>query len=727
MKTFTSIAILAAIVVGRVPSAEAQAVPFEDPPSLLQPRTARSETAEDRAHAAALYAHGRLLVQRDRPEQALRRFQRAWRYDSEATFMLPEMIALAMELERGGEALRYAALGAPHDRADPALSLRLATLASDQRDWRRAALLFGQTARLQRQAGELDFTGILLHLELGRLNFLLGKSVESAEAFDVVREALDNPAKFGLSEPLKKLILDKPEQTYSLLAESYFDAKRLDVAATMFRQLNDVKKNEALHAFHLARIDVAREQWESALKRLHEYFDANGTDAGADPYELLQRCLTRQVNDADKVHAVVIERLASFHKRFPENIPLATFMADRYRRDGRFNEALALYGKLARPDADADVYGGWIETLCHQADDAALLAALARAAVALPSLDPIEESVQLLTQDIPRVTRLAKLAESAASAKPEPPDRRGSCFAMAQVAARAKQFDLAESLYELAASQEQPGREVVLPLWGMGMLIDDQPARAARVLRRLIDDRIRPESTRTYYYYLIGALEFSGQTDAALAAGQEARERDQASALLDGRIAWVSYHAKRNAEAERAYRQLLKDYDEQHDSASTREAVREARLVLSHLAVLQQDFPAAEEWLEQVLDEHPEDISAMNDLAYLWAERSRRLERALAMSRRVVAAEPKNPAYRDTLGWVLFRSEQFEAAVAELEQATAGANPDGVILDHWGDCLQKLNRDRDAGAAWTRAVEAFRREGDHFRREATERKILTLK
>ena len=42
-------------------------------------------------------------------------------------------------------------------------------------------------------------------------------------------------------------------------------------------------------------------------------------------------------------------------------------------------------------------------------------------------------------------------------------------------------------------------------------------------------------------------------------------------------------------------------------------------------------------------------------------------------------------AYRDSLGWVLFRLGTLDEAVAELKAAAAADEPDGVILDHLGD------------------------------------------
>ena len=62
------------------------------------------------------------------------------------------------------------------------------------------------------------------------------------------------------------------------------------------------------------------------------------------------------------------------------------------------------------------------------------------------------------------------------------------------------------------------------------------------------------------------------------------------------------------------------------------------------------------------------------------------------MIRQAVDAEPDNMAYRDSLGWVLFRLGKYPEAVAELEKAAAGKKPDGVVLDHLGDAYRKAGQ-----------------------------------
>ena len=155
--------------------------------------------------------------------------------------------------------------------------------------------------------------------------------------------------------------------------------------------------------------------------------------------------------------------------------------------------------------------------------------------------------------------------------------------------------------------------------------------------------------------------------------------------------------------------------------------------MLSNLCVDQHDLSASEQWLEQILDEYPGDIGAMNDLGYLWADQGKHLYRARKMIEQAVAAEPNNAAYRDSLGWVLYQSGNFDAAVRELEAAAAlsrGATSvgdvegelhspnvevggtesdpplpgDGIILDHLGDAHLMAGDLKEAIRWWRQAL-----------------------
>ena len=175
--------------------------------------------------------------------------------------------------------------------------------------------------------------------------------------------------------------------------------------------------------------------------------------------------------------------------------------------------------------------------------------------------------------------------------------------------------------------------------------------------------------------------------------------------------------------ARQSYEDLIARFDKQHDSEEARDVMHEARLILSNIAATEGKLDEAEEWVEQVLDEFPEDVGAMNDLGYLWADSGKHLDRALEMIRTAVAAEPKNIAYRDSLGWVLFRLGRLNEAIAELKAAAAGDDPDGTILDHLAEAQLKAGDVPAAIDTWNRAVAAFekRKEDEQGRRNPRKR------
>ncbi|MCA9270241.1 MAG: tetratricopeptide repeat protein, partial [Planctomycetales bacterium] len=238
--------------------------------------------------------------------------------------------------------------------------------------------------------------------------------------------------------------------------------------------------------------------------------------------------------------------------------------------------------------------------------------------------------------------------------------------------------------------------------------------RAAKVFRQAIDTKVAPRFNADFYYYLAAALEFAEHTDEAIDAARQAATLKKDSPRYVARYPWVLYHGKRYEQADREYRELLAALDKDHGQPDARETAREARLVLSNIALKLGDMPQAEEWLEQVLDEFPEDIGAMNDLGYLWCDQGKHLQRSLRMVQQAVAAEPDNAAYRDSLGWAHFRLGEYDLAVQELEGAAERLKetPDGVIMDHLGDAYTAAGRKQDAAQAYERAIELFTAEDD---------------
>ena len=152
--------------------------------------------------------------------------------------------------------------------------------------------------------------------------------------------------------------------------------------------------------------------------------------------------------------------------------------------------------------------------------------------------------------------------------------------------------------------------------------------------------------------------------------------------------------------------QAILDENTEYGSPQQRNLLRECRSLLASVESYRGNFDHAEELLEQVLDEFPDDPGARNDLAYQWATEKKNLHRALLMAQEAVAAEPESYAYLDTLGWVHFLLGELE----EAERCLAKANEketDPVLLSHLGDLHLAKGKPEEAKACFQKALVLF--------------------
>ena len=101
---------------------------------------------------------------------------------------------------------------------------------------------------------------------------------------------------------------------------------------------------------------------------------------------------------------------------------------------------------------------------------------------------------------------------------------------------------------------------------------------------------------------------------------------------------------------------------------------------------------------------NPDQPQVLNYLGYSLVERGEKLEEALMMIERAVAAQPQNGAIVDSLGWVLFQMGVYDEAVVHLENAAALEAVDPVINDHLGDAYWAVGRAAEAQFQWQRAL-----------------------
>lgn len=673
------------------------------------PARPRSEDEADRVEALSLFAAGRVAEQEDHLLDALRRYQRATRFNPASQTARKHAVVLAIRLERWKEALRYASQGLL-DVDEAGVLWELARHYAQEEQYGEALKYFRAARALQPEKRATGY--VILSLDVGRMAYLTRDAAAAADAFSEVMEALEHPDQFGLDERLYKRLLAGKEgatslaQLYLLFAEAFVDAQRYDQAATALDKANRISTNAAAHSYRLARLEDARKQPAKALDLLQAYLDAKETSEGLAPYQLLVKLLGELGRQSD-----VLMTLEKLHAGDAENTLVTLVLAEQYREAQNFEKAELLYRLVLDKGPSPIADRGLAAALRQLKRGDALLNLLADVAGRTGQLDSLGDEFKTIAAD--KDLTEAIIAAACEKHKADADSLGfGARLAVALLALQADRFDDASEFFERAMKVNRETAKELYRTWGIGLLMKQRYGDAATVLQRAIDERAVATDDPTLHFYLSGALLLSDKQDEALTIAEHAASLNPRSPPLAGRVASILYNAKRYDAAAAAYRDVLRRFDEADVSDLGRQEMHNARMALSNIAVIQHDIPASEEYLSQVLDEFPDDVGAQNDLGYLWADESKHLKRSLGMIERAVAAEPENAAFRDSLGWIYYRLGRFDEAVAELKKAATGNDPDGVMLEHLGDACLAAGQKEAADDAWRKSLAAFEKQGD---------------
>ncbi|WP_189678768.1 tetratricopeptide repeat protein [Seohaeicola zhoushanensis] len=116
------------------------------------------------------------------------------------------------------------------------------------------------------------------------------------------------------------------------------------------------------------------------------------------------------------------------------------------------------------------------------------------------------------------------------------------------------------------------------------------------------------------------------------------------------------------------------------------------------------EWDSAEADLRRALDLNPDQPQVLNYLGYSLVERREKLDEALGMIERAVAARPDSGYIVDSLGWVQYRMGRYAEAVGNMEKAVELMPVDPVVNDHLGDVFWAVGRHREAQFQWKRAL-----------------------
>lgn len=191
-----------------------------------------------------------------------------------------------------------------------------------------------------------------------------------------------------------------------------------------------------------------------------------------------------------------------------------------------------------------------------------------------------------------------------------------------------------------------------------------------------------------------------GQHAAALAAWERAFTRKADAGLLI-QIHGALNRLGRAADADARMARWFKEHP----------ADVPARLYYASSKLVANDHKGAIGHLEAILKADPDNVIALNDIA--WACQQSGDARAQAYAERAHALAPGNPAVLDTLGWIDVERGNFARAVPLLRKASALAPAAGNIHFHLGTALARSGDKRGARRELERLLAQPQRSAHH--------------
>jgi tetratricopeptide (TPR) repeat protein len=358
--------------------------------------------------------------------------------------------------------------------------------------------------------------------------------------------------------------------------------------------------------------------------------------------------------------------------------------------------------------------------------------------------DSARAEIRALLRD-PAGTRKL-LAEAARMAgEKEQPLHLNAVYLLARTAQALKETDAGLALYRVYAGQAQQlqsARKLAQAYDGLIQMLYDagQYDECVKTCRQFLDlegDDLAPLKPAVQRRRVL-ALAKLGEVDKAnriLDRMIDANPHDYLNVEMRARLL---RELNKTDQAARVYLDILEQVKKDDElKKETRETyVTDLRYALSGVYI---DLRAADKAAEQLLlllEKDPDNPTYNNDLGYVWADHNLNLDQAEKHIRRALAEDRKQrrqdgdddhdqPAYLDSLGWVLYKQKKYKEAKEPLLKATA--DPDGqdvVLYDHLGDVLWALGEKAEAKSAWKKATEvagAARR--DQERKAEVEKKL----
>jgi tetratricopeptide (TPR) repeat protein len=689
----------------------------------LSPARPLTKKDLDRREALKLYTIGLICQREDRLLEATRAFERALKLDAEAVPVYKALIPLYAALERDADALTACrkAVELDPDAFETWFIYGRQLKGLGQVKKAIAALGKGVKCKGARKHPELLQQ---MYFELGVMYEEGRDYLNAAAAFAETAKILDKPEQILAAGSYSKEEIDgRAADLYERLGRLYTQARKYEDAVSSFKKAQTKGHNRSGRLnYNLAEVYRAQGKRTEALVALDLYLQLQ--PQGMEAYETKIALLRALKRERD-----IVPALEKYVGNDRYNPGLKLLLARELAANDKAGEAEEIYLTLARGTPAPDVYRGlfnlykntprWgMEKVLRLLDEALKNADKKNQSGPEKSAAAATARVMLaVLRDEPAMIKLLLVVAQRQLRDGKTLGYQTQHF-LAVLAGHAKQLDAAEVFYRECLENTTPENEASIYEGLLKVLWQGRKYKAIAAVCRKGLATTQPGSHVLLHLHLAQALPFLDQGEEAIV------HADKAVALANGdarrrvrlrRVALLSRvddHKRAIAECEA----MLKEYKQPAE-------VHDIRSALSNVYTAARMYARAEATLERLIKDSPEDATAYNDLGYILADRNKSLKKAEEYVRKAIELDRKqkkngavvteedkdNAAYIDSLGWVLFRRGQLEAARTETERASILPNGDDdpVIFDHLGDIYFRLNQPGRARVAWEKSLKLY--------------------
>jgi len=542
-----------------------------------------------------------------------------------------------------------------HDNAD--YYLASAGIAGKKGD------IAGAEAALQRAAAA-DPNSPRVHSALGTL-YLIKKDVEKAGA------ELEKAATLSPPRSMEKLKFAQFEVQTGASAE-----------AKAFLEKVTKQTPDLLPAWSmLAKIANSEKKYDEALQLLQNALSR-------DPENLDARLVQAETWLSKREAKKAVDSLENLNRTYP-NAPIIKYTLARsylansspkqaldeldetVRLNPGYADAVLLRSELQLRNGNAQAALGPLQAVFKSRPD--LGAATLLLAEAYRMLGRFDEAAALIREQIKKSPKVA-----------------ASHFLLGLILRQQKKEVEARQAFEKAAELEPENPSSLEQLINL-----DIDAKAYEAGHQRVNQVLQKQANSAALYYLQGKLySAEGKFDLAQAALLKAIDLDPNFSRAYDLLVPIFSRANKLPEA----------LNEMNAVLAKKPNDLRALLLAASIYDAMKDYNKARDSYEKVVTVDPNAVVALNNLAFIYAEKLNDLNRAAELAQKARSIAPTNPSVLDTLGWITYKQGGYQQAVDLLNQSVAKSPDNAEIQFHLGMAEYMMGQTEAARSALEKAV-----------------------